>query len=177
MTRLRAITSVALLFIFASCSVAQIDPRKANKAEAKRFVQLAQAAEKQGNLAEARSYFLQAEGKAVDKAAEDGLKRVNELVAARVKQLSGDAGRAYQSQDFAKTTELLESALALQPGNSTTAYNLALTRYRRGEHSAAIIQLERYSASLQTGVQRMQADQLRSAMMMGVPFVPIPEQS
>lgn len=176
MTRLRVNTWATLFVMFASLAGAQNDPRKANRAEAKRLTQLAQAAEKQGNLLEARTYYLQAEGKAANKAAEDGLKRVNELVDGRVKTMSTTAGRAYQSQDFAKTTELLESALQLQPGNPTTAYNLALTKYRRGQRSEAVTHLDGYAASLRDGAQRDQADQLRSAMMMGLELFSISER-
>src|SRR5882724_12032219 len=110
MTLLRANLWATVLVLCACSAQAQNDSRKANKAEAKRLMQLAQAAEKQGKLLEARGFYLQAEGAAADKSSEDGLKRVNEQVAAKVKTMSASAGSAYQLLDFAKTSELLESA-------------------------------------------------------------------
>jgi len=168
MTLLRANLWTILLLLSMYSAQAQNDPRKTNKSEAKRLTQLAQAAEKQGKLLEARSYYLQAEGKAADRSSEDGLKRVNDLVAARVKAMSASAGSAYQLQDFVKTTELLESALQLQPGNSTTAFNLAITKYRKGDRSEAVTHLDGYAASLQDAPQRELAGQLRSSMVMGL---------
>ncbi len=168
MATLRVCTGVTLFLMSACLGEAQNDLRKVNKTEAKRLTKLAQAAEKQGNLLEARSLYLQAEGKAADKTAEEGLKRVNELVNGKVKSMSATAGQAYRLQDFAKTTELLESALQLQPGNPTTAYNLALTKYRRGDRSQAVIHLDGYATSLRSGALLDQADQMRSAMMMGL---------
>ncbi len=157
-----------MFLLFASAAGADTDPRKASKAEAKRLAKLAQTAEKQGKLLEARSYYLQAEGNAADKSAEDGLKRVNDLVAAKVKTLLTTAGRAYQAKDFAQANELLESVLGMQPGNPTAAYDLALTKYQRGEHSAAVVLLDGYAASLHDGAQQERAAQLRSAMEMGL---------
>lgn len=141
--------------------------RKAKESEAKRLTSVAQKAEKQGRLLEARQHYLASEHVVFNKDSEKGLERIAEAAGQQVKTLVADASQAYAAENFAKAAQLLESAGQLHPGNLAIGCNLALTRYQQGNRGEALALLDQCVAALRDKEPRRKLAELHTALVTG----------
>ncbi|HTM26625.1 MAG TPA: hypothetical protein VL225_15620 [Vicinamibacterales bacterium] len=164
----RWVLSVSALLLVAQPFVHAADnPRKAKEAEAKRLIGLGRSAEKQGRLLDARQQYLASEHVLFTADAEKGLERVAEAAGQQVKTLMSDAARAYAAEDFAKTSQLLETAGALHPGNVAINCNMALTKYQQGQRDEALALLDQCVGAVRDKDARRQLAELQTALTTG----------
>lgn len=164
---LRVAALLVLLIAAQSFLVADKQQTKAKASEAKRLNSLAQKAEKQGRLLEARQQYLASEHVVFNKDAEKGLERIAEAAGQQVKTMVADAAQAYAAENFAKAAQLLESAGQLHPGNLAIGCNLALTRYQQGNRGEALALLEQCVAALRDKEPRRKLAEVHTALVTG----------
>ncbi len=115
--------------------------KKELESQVKAITAEAQALEKSGHLAEARTRYAESQALIETKDVTEALKHLDEQIHKRVKDNLSDAKRLYEARKFKETAAVLEESMKFQAFLTQISYDLALCYYQLGDRGKAVVYL------------------------------------
>jgi tetratricopeptide (TPR) repeat protein len=135
-------TIAAILILLSGSALAADNQEKAQKKElevqAKTMTAEAERLEKGGQLAEARAQYAESQSLIEVKGATEAIKRLDEDIQKRVKEVLTVSHKLYESRKFKEAGAVLEEGMKFQAFQSVLAYDLGLCYFQLGERSKAV---------------------------------------
>ena len=135
-------TRTVLLLLVTTCAL-QADnlektQKKALETQVKTMTGEGQKLEKLGQLAEARAKYAASQALIEMKEVTDALKRVDDEIHKRVKEVLNQSRKLYETRKFNEAAAALDASMKLETFQAVLSYNLALCYYQLGDRPKAL---------------------------------------
>ena len=141
--------------------------KKELESQVKAITAEAQALEKSGHLAEARTRYAESQALIETKDVTEALKHLDEQIHKRVKDNLSDAKRLYEARKFKETAVVLEESMKFQAFLAQISYDLALCYYQLGDRGKAVVYLGKARLGTADPKQKQRMAQLLALFITG----------
>ena len=168
------ISALVMFFVVGLCSTMLAEnlekaQRKELEAQVKTITAEAQALEKTGQLAEARTKYAESQALIEMKEVAEALKHLDQEIQKRTKETLNSSRSLYESHKYKEAAAALDQGMKLQAFQPVLAYDLALCYYQLGDRNKAFEYLRKALAGTPDPKLKQQRSQLLTFLITGEP--------
>ena len=168
------ISALVMFFVVGLCSTMLAEnlekaQRKELEAQVKTITAEAQALEKTGQLAEARTKYAESQALIEMKEVAEALKHLDQEIQKRTKETLNSSRSLYESHKYKEAAAALDQGMKLQAFQPVLAYDLALCYYQLGDRNKAFEYLRKALAGTPDPKLKQQRYQLLTFLITGEP--------